>query len=325
MENHREGRIEPEYTMQVVVSRTGVPAETIRSWERRHGFPRPARDGTNQRLYSESDIRAIIGLNELRAGGWSIPKAIIRLETVTPPGPVAMQPISAVRTQSTSPPAVIRLPSSFDVLAERLDDFDGETVRRALNDELVFRSVEDVCFSLLLPMAKHVGVSNERHAFRTVFIRQLLFAMYNASSPETGRDTIMLAGVPGTIDESLLLCHAICMSRAGYRTMMLGMNVPLNETEAAIAAVRPHAVLTAADNADSAWTLARWAHRMNVDRPVENWNGILLFCGSVFRERPELADDVEAVQIPDRSAEAIVVLERELADPSRSLRILRES
>src|SRR3954454_9019836 len=57
------------YNIQAVARRTGVPAPTIRAWERRYGLPRPSRSEGRQRLYSEDDVRVIEGLGGRRGGG----------------------------------------------------------------------------------------------------------------------------------------------------------------------------------------------------------------------------------------------------------------
>lgn len=327
MEDHKEGRVEPEYTMQVVVTRTGVPADTIRSWERRHGFPRPRRDGTNQRVYAESDIQAIRRLSELRALGWSMPEAILHLKSPTIAAPTkthAVLPSARGRTQ-LPPPRRSSMLRSSDELATLLDDFEGETVGRFLTDTLALSSVEDVCFGLLLPLATQAGAEGQIHPFRTSFVRRLFFTLYNASSPDSGRSTILLVGVPGARNESHLLCHAICFSRAGYRTVLLGTDVALNHAEHAIETTRPQAVMMAADTENSAWTLARWSHRLNVERPIDGWHGALLFCGPIFSTKPDLASDVVAAPVPDHPDEARAVLERVLGNPNPSLHIVRET
>lgn len=44
----------------------GVSVMTIRSWERRYGWPRPARTHGSHRRYSEDDVRRLIALGEMR-------------------------------------------------------------------------------------------------------------------------------------------------------------------------------------------------------------------------------------------------------------------
>src|SRR5215210_5794011 len=66
----------PLYNTAAVVQRTGVPATTIRAWERRYGYPKPSRDVGGQRLYSERDIEALLWLADQTAQGVAISRAV---------------------------------------------------------------------------------------------------------------------------------------------------------------------------------------------------------------------------------------------------------
>lgn len=47
------------YRIRAVTRATGVPAATLRAWERRYGFPMPARTASGYRLYTDRDIELI--------------------------------------------------------------------------------------------------------------------------------------------------------------------------------------------------------------------------------------------------------------------------
>ncbi len=144
MEHNRESRVEPEYTMQAVVSRTGVPADTIRSWERRHGFPRPGRDGTNHRVYSDADIQAILQLTAHKAGGLTMTQAIDRIRNRHPVAPAVDGPRELAIPSRIGPPLSppsSRIDSSVEALAAHLDVFDCVSARRVVDVRLAVRSV----------------------------------------------------------------------------------------------------------------------------------------------------------------------------------------
>ena len=46
----------PRYRVAAVERMTRIPASTLRSWERRYGWPRPFRAASGQRLYSDHDV-----------------------------------------------------------------------------------------------------------------------------------------------------------------------------------------------------------------------------------------------------------------------------
>jgi len=66
----------PLYNTKAVVQQTGIPAPTLRAWERRYTFLSPGRADNSYRLYSERDIAIIRWLKERVDAGMSISQAI---------------------------------------------------------------------------------------------------------------------------------------------------------------------------------------------------------------------------------------------------------
>jgi DICT domain-containing protein len=66
------------YGIGDVVERTGVAEGTLRMWERRHGFPKPARLASGHRRYSDQDVELIRKVATQRAAGFSLAAAIER-------------------------------------------------------------------------------------------------------------------------------------------------------------------------------------------------------------------------------------------------------
>jgi MerR family transcriptional regulator, light-induced transcriptional regulator len=67
-----------EFSIGEVVDRTGVSEGTLRMWERRHGFPSPARLESGHRRYSDEDLDAVQRIVSARAAGTTLPVAIER-------------------------------------------------------------------------------------------------------------------------------------------------------------------------------------------------------------------------------------------------------
>src|SRR5690349_4447837 len=67
---------QPVFNTKAVVQQTGVPAPTLRAWERRYSLLRPERANNTYRLYSERDIALIHWLKECIDGGMSISHAV---------------------------------------------------------------------------------------------------------------------------------------------------------------------------------------------------------------------------------------------------------
>src|SRR5919204_5271801 len=69
---------------------TGVSRERLRTWERRHGFPRPRRAPGGPRRYAVSDAAKVIAVREAAAGGMPIEQAIRRASALEVEAPTAL-------------------------------------------------------------------------------------------------------------------------------------------------------------------------------------------------------------------------------------------
>jgi MerR HTH family regulatory protein len=61
-------------TLKAVSKRTGIPAATLRTWERRHGFLRLVRSASGYRLYGEPEIAQILQVKYLLGEGVRSPR-----------------------------------------------------------------------------------------------------------------------------------------------------------------------------------------------------------------------------------------------------------
>ncbi|MEJ7734970.1 MAG: MerR family transcriptional regulator [Polyangiaceae bacterium] len=63
------------YRIQAVAGLTGVPAATLRAWERRYGVPTPARTASAYRLYSDQDVDRVRRMRALIERGIAASRA----------------------------------------------------------------------------------------------------------------------------------------------------------------------------------------------------------------------------------------------------------
>jgi DNA-binding transcriptional MerR regulator/PAS domain-containing protein len=98
-------------TLKTVSERTGVPAATLRTWERRYRVLRPRRSANGYRLYAEDDITRILQVTNLLNRGVQVSDAMAAVGA-----PVA-EPTS--NTKGTSAPqAPFRYPDDFFIEAD---------------------------------------------------------------------------------------------------------------------------------------------------------------------------------------------------------------
>ncbi len=121
-----------DFSIGDVVDRTGVAEGTLRMWERRHGFPRPARLASGHRRYSEQDLEAVRKIVRERAAGVTLPSAIERAKR-----PVAAAPSLFAWMRDAHPDLAPQLLSRPTMLA----------LSRAIEDECLARAERPLLFA----------------------------------------------------------------------------------------------------------------------------------------------------------------------------------
>jgi MerR family transcriptional regulator, light-induced transcriptional regulator len=293
---------EPEYNTRAVEHMTGVPSDTFRAWERRHGLPSPARTPGNHRLYSERDIAIIAWLKKMTEQGVSISHAVSmtrrRLETAS------ATRIDAHTDSAPSPTSnAIGLRAMEEHLLDAFHSFDARRANQILEEALTIYDVETVSLEVMQPALIRLGLMWEQGVtcmavehFATSFCMRKLSGLFNASQPEVGSHTIVMSGVAGEMHELGLLISAVIFSRSGYRVIYLGPNLPAEELVAVIHSIRADAVVFSAPTDTSTETLRATIARLRALEPADQLP-LIGYGGAVFERRPELQDTVAATYL----------------------------
>src|SRR4051794_12828378 len=139
----------PLYSIAAVARHTGVPAVTLRAWERRYGFPRPGRASGGRRLYTQRDIWTVRALRTQTGQGVPISRAIAMLRNARWPPAVADEVPSIDRQAPLGALASQLLRALLDLAAGRAE--------KVLSEAFSLLSVEDVCLGLIQPALNEIG------------------------------------------------------------------------------------------------------------------------------------------------------------------------
>lgn len=303
----------PLYNTAAVVQRTGVPATTIRAWERRYGYPKPHRDSGGQRLYSEHDIQAIGWLSDQTSHGVAISRAVEMLRGGHG-GPEMVAEAVAVRGGR-----------SFEQLRGELGrallGLDAERAELILSEAFALFSIEDVCARLLQPMLVDIGdrwhageLSVAEEHYVSSFVRGKLFSLLEAYQvPESRGPLVFTACAPGEWHEVGILIVSIFLARRGYVVRYLGPNLPVEGLEAIVARHQPAVVALSAQSREAARKLRGAAQVVQAGAPP---HPTLVFGGQAFNADAGLRATVDGTYVgPDAAAtvEAIAHLVDERA------------
>lgn len=238
---------QPIYNTQAVVQLTGVPAPTVRAWERRYGAPKPARLAGGQRLYSEWDVAVVRWLRDCTRQGLSVSHAVRLLQARQAPAaaPWADEGRSLVRLHTE--------------LLARLEAFDAAGAERVLSEAFALHPVEAVCLELIQPVLVEIGerwhqgtLSVAAEHFATGLLRRHLFALLRAYEGAASGAPLLLACAAEELHEMGLLLVALFLSRRGWPVVYLGPDVPPTALREAAQQLRPRLVVLSASTVETA-------------------------------------------------------------------------
>ena len=198
----------------------GVSPNTLRSWERRYGFPRPRRSPGGHRQYALGEIES------LRA-------TLAETHNVS-------SAIALARQRGEGPSSGSRLAAAFAA-------FDEDKANCLLEESLALRSVERTIEEVLL---EAVGAHTDRtpeYEFGWRFATGWLSALKRLSPPATRRAAVLVLDASAPLELDALYAQALelVLRRAGVRTLSLSTAISPNRLARALPALAPRAVVLA--------------------------------------------------------------------------------
>lgn len=205
----------------------GVSASTLRSWERRHGYPRPSRTPGNHRMYELTELEA---LRDALDETGSISSAI-----------------EVARRRGRVAGSVARLLAAFD-------RFDEAAADREMEESIALRSVERAVEELMLPALEACSDRPGRPAELEHACRWSSGWLHRARalSPVAWRPegVMLLEGTTGPhLDSVHVQALELALRRAGLRVLVLSSELVRERLAPASAALRPGAVVLSGEAA----------------------------------------------------------------------------
>src|ERR671919_1906276 len=205
----------------------GVSPSTLRSWERRLGYPLPRRTPGNHRLYGLDEVETL--RQALRETG-NISSAV-----------------EVARRRGRGPASPARLLAAFDL-------FDEAAADRELEESLVVRSVERTVTEALLPALEMAarrpnGEVELEHACR--WATGWLHGARRLAPAATRPEGVLLldSGSPLGVEAVYVQALELFLRRAGLRVLLLSAELADRRLQSALRAVQPVAVVICGNEA----------------------------------------------------------------------------
>ena len=203
----------------------GVSPNTLRSWERRYGFPRPRRTPGGHRQYALNEVESL---------------RVTLAETHNVSSAIAL-----ARQRGEGPSSGSRLAAAFAAFDE--DKADG-----LLEESLALRSVERTIEEVLLEaIATHADEaasgSTPEYEFGWRYATAWLSALKRLSPPATHSAGVLLldASAPLELDALYAQSLELMLRRGGVRTLSLSTAISPTRLARALPALAPRAVVLA--------------------------------------------------------------------------------
>jgi MerR family transcriptional regulator, light-induced transcriptional regulator len=207
----------------------GVPVPTIRSWERRYGFPQPNRTLGSHRRYSFQEIDQLRALRDEIASGVPASKAV-----------------AAVRAGSEAGGGADRVRMIVDAgLA-----YDTGTIRSHLEQSALELGLEASIEKVVLPVLRKIGtmwqagkceVSQEHVSSQE--IRTWLSQRVTGFAPPSNPQSVLLTCGPQDVHTIGLEAFFVMLTRRGLVCRLLGAQTPVTSLVAAVDSIQPGAVV----------------------------------------------------------------------------------
>ncbi len=328
------------YNIGMVERITGIPAATLRAWERRYGFPRARRTAGGHRLYSERDIQLLRLVKHHIDRGMQTAqavRAVQKYEQQTEEDQAEQPDMHAPRLPVTEAIQTTRPLTSTDAvpatrkgtgegdegvlehMSEQLiaafKKHDLQEADRLMGEMLAFYSPEELILKVFAPVMNRIGqlwsegrISVATEHLSSGYIRHRLLIWLVSGPPPRHMPPVVLACAPGEWHEGSLLMLAVLLRRRRWPVSYLGQSVPMTDLASFVHDIRPSMVVLVAMAEESASAIAEWPvwlpEAAATGRPAVGFGGL------AFTEQPALIGRTPGVYLGSTLEQGLYAIER---------------
>ncbi len=209
---------------------TGIPVETLRTWESRYGFPVPERKPSGHRLYPLASVARLRRIAEALSHGHRAGEVVAASDGAL--ADLLKSTAGAEAPRLGLPAGPIEIPE----LLAAVESFDAARLMRLLLADWASLSPPDFIETRVGPLVREVGLAWEqgrlevRHEhFLSERVADVLRSLRLPFEERARGPLVILATLPGESHGLGLQMAALIASWAGCRVLLLGTEMPLLE------------------------------------------------------------------------------------------------
>lgn len=207
---------------------TGIPVETLRTWEARYGFPVPERKPSGHRVYSLTSVPRLRRIAEALSRGHRAGDVVAATDEAI----AALLSATAAPAPGPRPLAVEPFEDQSHVL-RAVEAFDTDRLTRILLQEWARLGPLDFLTSCLGPLLRAIGDAWEagrleiRHEhFFSERVGDLLRSLRLPFDERAAGPLVVCSSLPGESHSLGLQMAALALAVAGCRILFVGTEVP---------------------------------------------------------------------------------------------------
>lgn len=256
---------------------TGVSVDTLRTWERRYGFPEPLRRNSGHRRYSLADVDRLRLIQQALALGHR-PSEVVALDVGPLRELLAAHGAGPRQVEHPPVPRLTARPGDVRPWLEATVALHAELLVDAMARDWALLGAAAFVEQRAVPFLREVGERWRRgelgvvhEHFASQRLRDFVSERRQAHAPSGDGLRLVCATLPGERHEIALHLAGLILSLEGADLLFLGADTPLADTIAAVRHAGARAVVVAssfaADTAEAARGLG--ALRRALDPAVE--------------------------------------------------------
>ena len=276
-----------------VSSLLGIPIPTIRSWERRYGFPVPSRTQGKHRRYSVDEV------DQLR-----------RVRDEITRGHNARQAVDVVRRSATKGRPRTELLDRFLVASMHLDPSQLREILTEGTEQLgVEHTIRDVALPAMREMGSRwkAGVCDTAHEHLATEAVRVWLARQSVMAPPAFRPyPLILACGPKDLHTIGLESFGVVLARRGWSVRTLGALTPVSSLVAAVRAAEARGAVVTSQRSVTRRAAVEAIHA------VDRLPGVEAFYAGAGFGPATARKDVPGTYLGDDVVEAAEIMERRL-------------
>jgi DNA-binding transcriptional MerR regulator len=238
---------------------SGIKAHTIRMWEQRYSFLKPARTATNIRYYSNHELKIILNTALLNKYGFKI-SHIDRMSEKEISQKINSLTHAEAQTEKT-----------INKLIHHMIDLDMDKFEKILDDHISEKGINKTILHLIFPYLERIGIlwsTNYIHPVQehlvTNIIRQKLIAGIESTSATASCNKKIVLFLPeGESHELGLLYIYYLLKNRGAKIFYLGANVPIKDVHFLSVSKKPDYLYTHLTSVTGGFDLNKFIKQIN--------------------------------------------------------------